>query len=417
MRIVITTVGTRGDIQPMLAVARGLAAAGHDVTLATHRDFADDARAHGIGFRPMAGSFREICESDAGREWLESGDSLFRYRATVRRTFAELQRQWLDEADAAVEGADAVLSHPLCWGGLAGAERRGLPLAVLSLVPWVPTGAFRVVTIPLPEARWLNRRLNDWVHGMFGGIFIDTLRAHRAKVGLTPLPDTNVAAHYFRRETPHLHLYSEAVVPRPADWPAWAEVTGFCRLPDDGWSAPEDLARFLAAGPPPVYVGFGSMTGKDPAVLTRLALDAVRRAKRRAVVVTGWGGLAASEARDDVFVARDVPHAWLFPRCSVLVHHGGVGTFGAGLAAGRPTVVTPFFGDQPYWGRRAEALGVGPRAVQKKALTADRLARAIVEADETPAFRESAERIAGELAREDGVARAVARLEKVWGRC
>jgi sterol 3beta-glucosyltransferase len=273
----------------------------------------------------------------------------------------------------------------------------------------VPTrGADSPFLPPLPLVpSWGRRKLGELAHVLMWQPFMPLHHQCRERLGLPRVRQMSLSGYAFARGVPHVHLFSEAIQPRPADWPTWATVAGFCFLDSPrGWKPPADLARFLDAGPPPVYVGFGSMTGRDPESLARLAVEAVRKAGQRAVLVSGWGGLGGAQSGDDVFLAADVPHDWLFPRCAALVHHGGVGTLAAGLRAGRPTVVTSFFGDQPYWGRRVEALGVG-KTIQRRDLTSDRLAAAITTAVSDERIRRAAGLIGERLRAEDGLVRAV----------
>jgi len=208
-----------------------------------------------------------------------------------------------------------------------------------------------------------------------------------------------------------LNSFSPHVLPRPLDWPEWAVVTGFFFLPlPVGWSPPFDLLRFLESGPPPLYIGFGSMS-RNPERATRIALEAIARSGLRAVMATGWGGLRPSDVPADVHVLDSVPHAWLFPRVTAVVHHGGAGTVAAGLRAGKPTVCCPFFGDQTFWSDIVHRLGVGPRPVPQQALSAERLAAAILQATSDVGMRIRAERLGQQISQEDGVGRAVRIIE------
>ncbi|MBZ0254489.1 glycosyltransferase, partial [bacterium] len=217
---------------------------------------------------------------------------------------------------------------------------------------------------------------------------------------------------------PVVYGYSEHVTPRPAEWPDDVKVTGFWFLDRlDDWRPPDDLQAFLDAGEPPVYVGFGSIAGRKPKRTAQVVVEALQRANVRGIIASGWGGLDASQLPDTIFKIEQAPHDWLFPRMAAVVHHGGVGTTSAGLRAGRPTVVCPFFGDQPYWGSRVHALGVGPKPIPQKKLTPDNLAAAIREAATNPDMRRNAEALGEKIRAEDGVKTAVEFIEGWMGEC
>ena len=174
-----------------------------------------------------------------------------------------------------------------------------------------------------------------------------------------------------------------ALIPKPKDWGQHISISGFffLSLASSFTPAPE-LAAFLRDGPPPVYIGFGSIVVDDPNAMTKLIFDAVKKAGIRALVSKGWGGLGADALGmpDSVFMLGNVPHDWLFQHVSCVVHHGGAGTTAAGIALGRPTVVVPFFGDQPFWGAMVARAGAGPLPIPYKQLTSNKLAAAITEA-------------------------------------
>jgi sterol 3beta-glucosyltransferase len=209
----------------------------------------------------------------------------------------------------------------------------------------------------------------------------------------------------------HLYGFSPLLVPRPADWPAQYHVTGYWFLdPPAAWQPPPAVAAFLAAGPPPVYVGFGSMRAADPQAQLALILDALAQAGERGVILTP-DGLPPVAVPETVLLVNDIPHAWLFPQMAAVVHHGGAGTTAAGLRAGRPTVVVPFFTDQPFWGRRVHDLGLGPPPLPHKRLTASGLAAAIRQARHDPQIQARAAALSTQLQAEDGVTTAIAALE------
>jgi len=214
-----------------------------------------------------------------------------------------------------------------------------------------------------------------------------------------------------------LYAFSRHVVQRPADYPDSAHITGYWwRPPLREWTPPAELAAFLAQRGPVVYIGFGSMGfARDAERRGEIILEAVRRAGIRAVVSKGWGAVRMP-ADDDVHVVEEVPHDWLFPRVAAVVHHGGAGTTAAGLRAGRPTLICPVLGDQPFWGDRVRDLGAGPEPLRLRRLSADELAAALGDLATNEDYRESAARIADALSNEDGTGEAVRVLEGIESR-
>ena len=209
-------------------------------------------------------------------------------------------------------------------------------------------------------------------------------------------------------QIPILYGYSPSVIPKPTNWPEHLHVTGYCFLdsPPD-FSPPPELVDFLEAGDPPVYIGFGSMTGRDPELITEIALAALKKTRQRGILLTGWGGICPTDLPDSVFKLDSIPHDWLFPQMAAIVHHGGAGTTAAALRSGAPTIVVPFVADQPFWGHWTAQLGVGPQPIPKKKLTVERLASAIRTAVEDETMRKRAAILAQKIRSEDGVAQAV----------
>jgi sterol 3beta-glucosyltransferase len=210
-----------------------------------------------------------------------------------------------------------------------------------------------------------------------------------------------------------LYAYSDQIVPKPADWGENVHVTGYWECqPDTTWQPPTALLDFLNAGPVPVYIGFGSMFGTNSERRGQIILDALKQSSQRAILATGWGGLKVDANASEVFVIEQAPHEWLFNCVSAVVHHGGAGTTAAGLRAGKPTLICPFMGDQGFWGRRVEALGVGAAPIPQKALTAEKLAAALTQITTDSAMRERAEALGTRLRSENGAVRAAEILER-----
>jgi sterol 3beta-glucosyltransferase len=212
-------------------------------------------------------------------------------------------------------------------------------------------------------------------------------------------------------EVPTLYSYSSHVIPPPSDWDDRSAIaTGYWFL-DTSFEPPPQLIDFLATGKPPVCIGFGSMTGQNPQTLAEMVSAALRQTKQRGILLTGWGGISNSDLPDDILHLEAVPHDWLFPKVAAVIHHGGAGTTAAGLRAGIPTIVIPFFGDQPFWGKRVEQLGVGTKPIPRKQLTVERLVAAIQTAVSNEMMRSRAASLGQKIRAENGVTQAVKVIE------
>ncbi|MEG6509205.1 glycosyltransferase [Methyloligella sp. 2.7D] len=419
MRILILTYGSRGDVQPFEALGKGLTHAGHDVTLATSARFADFVTAQGLGFAPMNDDLLALLDTDQGRDLIENTNNLFQ---VVKRSFQMMrqvrptQHALLREGWAAAEAMqpDIIVFHPKSYGGLFYAEKLGIPAVLALPIPMmVPTATRPNLGFPkLKLGGWYNRmtyRLVTWLTGLSAK---GPVNAWRAANGLPALKRFRLLHDAAGAPVPVLHPISRYVMPEPKDWPPSAHMTGYWFLDEaEDWSPPPALEAFLKAGPAPVYIGFGSMAGRDPGRLGRIVVEALRRTNLRAVIATGWGGLKADSLPETVLQIEQAPHDWLFPQLAAIVHHGGAGTTAAALRAGKPSVIIPFFGDQPFWGCQMQALGVSAAPIPQKTLTADNLAAALhqVTGDEEMARKTKA--LAKKIRREDGVAKAVSLIE------
>jgi len=225
----------------------------------------------------------------------------------------------------------------------------------------------------------------------------DLINHWRVKyLNLEPSNSLNWTAHRLRNSViPHTYCYSRYLLPKPLDWDPWIKVSGFWFLEnaEAKWEPPAELLEFLESKPPPVFIGFGSIVVQDPDALTRIVTSAVKLARCRAVIQKGWAGMSPIESSESIHLLGPVPHDWLFPRCSVVVHHGGAGTTAAGLYWGKPTVIVPFFGDQFFWGKTVHGMGLGPLPIPHSSLTAENLAQAILDASDPNKFLRKAQRI------------------------
>ncbi|TDB99271.1 glycosyltransferase [Actinomadura sp. 7K534] len=412
MRILIVAVGSRGDVAPYTGLAARLGEAGHDVAIAAHEPFEEFVRERGIAFRPLPMDLRSELGSDAGRGALGGSPlALARFARMYAARWAEMGEAILD----ASRDRDLLLLSAMGWLGIHVAEGLGIPSMGVYLQPLDPTREFPPALLTTRSLGGVgNRAAARTLRAAGQAPFRSVVRDLRKRLGLPPIGAAALFRRLERDAWPVHYGFSPRLVPRPADWPPGRDVVGYWwpePVPD--WKPPERLTDFLDAGPPPVYVGFGSMALDDGERVARTVTDALRQAGMRGIVQAGWGEMVA-DASDDVLPVGDVPHDWLFPRTAAVVHHGGAGTTAAGLRAGVPTVAVPVAADQPFWAARVRAAGAGPEGVPFRRLTAGALAAAVREATAAP-YRDNAAKIAARLAGEDGagaVVAAVARLAR-----
>lgn len=408
MRIVLITIGARGDTEPFVALAVRLMRDGHSVTLAARPDFADLAGGYGVDFAPLGRPYQPFITGAARASALGSGHLLrqLRYGLRQRASFSDRLDQ---DAWQAAQGADAVIYKYSWITGYTIAEKLGVPCAAAMPFPLTPTSAFPSFLLGKGTDRGplLNRAL--W--SITGQVTWQLLRHDdtvlRRRLGLRPMAIAGPVARQQRQGMPVYYAYSPAVLPRPGDWPPRMHVTGYWFLdPPPGWQPPAGLTHFLQDGPPPVSIGFGSMASRDPRATLELALQALTRSGQRGVLLSGWAGIGKDHALPrHAFAADSIPHGWLFPRTAAVIHHGGAGTTGAGLRAGVPAIITPLTADQPSWARTVHQLGAGPAPIPFPELTAERLAAAIRQAVTDQQMRQQATELGWRIRAEDGLSR------------
>jgi UDP:flavonoid glycosyltransferase YjiC (YdhE family) len=418
MQITIVAGGSRGDVQPYVALGNGLKEAGHTVHVLASQDFRDLVEAYGLVFFNSGGSVESVAQ---GMEGLLEGGNFLKILAAMGPVAQRLVSQAAASGLMACEGSDRIIAGlGGLFVGLALSEKLGIPVVPAYLYPFTPTGEFPTVLSPSPQMRlpsWANRLSHRMGQQMMWQTFrAADNKARRQVLGIAPASFWGPFASLEKDRRAILCGYSQHVIAFPKDWRDSIHVTGYWFLePSQGWEPPPDLVRFLESGPPPVYIGFGSMVNRQPEEVADLVLQALERSGQRAVVSAGWGGMKARELPETVCMIGSLPHSWLFPRMAAVVHHGGVGTTAAGLRAGVPAIVTPFFGDQPFWGQRVYQLGVGPRPIPRRHLAVDRLAEAIHTAVSSTHMQDRAARLGERIRAEDGIARAVDILERGGG--
>jgi UDP:flavonoid glycosyltransferase YjiC (YdhE family) len=399
------TIGTRGDVQPYIALGLGLKAAGHDVMIATSEEFKPLVHNYGLQHTTLRGDFLKVAQTN-------SGESATRNPLRLIRQYVEMARDTLEDEWSSAQRAELLIYNPAAFGGYHIAEKLGVPTFAAFPTPlYSPTHAFPSPFFPFSNLGPFNKLS----HRLFAKIGPTLYRRpigewRREVLGLPPAKGETMLRG---KSVTKLYAYSEAVLPRPTDWDESSVVAGYWFLdsPAD-WQPPLELVDFLREGPPPVYIGFGSMFMGGGARKTEIVLNALKLAGQRGILATGCGGLAVGDAPDDIFVLDAVPHGWLFPQVAAVVHHGGAGTIGAALRAGRPMIICPFVGDQFFWGRRVKVLNVGPSPIPQWRLTVERLADGIRSAVDDQDMRQRAAALGKAIRAEDGIGRAIALIHK-----
>jgi sterol 3beta-glucosyltransferase len=417
MRIAIIAMGSRGDVQPYISLGKGLKAAGHSVRLLTHENFEQLVNSYGLEFWPARGNVQEVMESPKLRELLEKGNFLA-ITAYTSKLAQKAAIDWAEDGLAACQGTDLLVAGV---GGmsvaLALAEKLNLPFLQAYIFPFTPTKAFPAILLP-PFVAKFGGFVNRLTHHLFRQVMWQGARkgdqmARKQVLGLPPAPFLGLYNSAQMQRYPVLYGLSPSVLAKPADWKNTC-ITGYWFLDEtDGWTPPAALLDFLDRGNPPVYIGFGSMGSRDPEKTADLVLEAIAMTGQRAILQSGWGGLSKTDLPDTVFIVDSISHSWLFPRMAAVVHHGGAGTTSAGLRAGVPTIIIPFFGDQPFWGRRVAELGVGTVPILRKQLTAKKLATAIHQVVNDQVMRQKAADLGAKIRDEDGIANVVDIIQKI----
>ncbi|KAM0995245.1 hypothetical protein ACFX19_010797 [Malus domestica] len=411
LQIVMLIVGTRGDVQPFVAIGKRLQEYGHRVRLATHANFKDFVLTAGLEFYPLGGDPKVLAGYMVkNKGFLPSGPSEISIQRHQLREiiFSLLPACNEPDPDSKIPfKAEAIIANPPAYGHSHVAEALKVPLHIFFTMPWTPTSEF-----PHPLSRVkqpIGYRVSYQLVDAFIWLGIRDMTNEFRKKMLKLRPITYLSGYYSSPpDVPYGYIWSPHLVPKPQDWGPKVDVVGFCFLDlASNYEPPEPLVKWLEAGDAPVYIGFGSLPLEEPEKMTDIILQALEITGQRGIINRGWGGLGNSvESSDSVYLVDNCPHDWLFKRCSGVVHHGGAGTTAAGLKAECPTTIIPFFGDQPFWGERVHARGVGPAPIPVEDFSLQKLVDAIRFMLD-PMVKERAVEIAKAMDSEDGVKGAV----------
>lgn len=417
LKLTILALGSRGDVQPIVALGRGLADAGYTVRMVTMRNFEAIVRQQGLDFLPVDGDAQALTNAminDGGRT---RGLNLFQMARGIMTTFGALVESYHQAfTDEALRDSDAILCQlPGGFYGYDLAEALGVPYFALSVIPQEITSAYPIALFP--NQRSFGPAYNRLTYRLAQQIAWQPFRRANTRFRRHfGLPSASFWWGNMRRmsreRVPVLQGFSDHVIPREPDWGDHVYTTGYWPLNETGWQPSVALTAFLDQGEPPVFIGFGSMPVPDPKLTSRLILDALRETGKRGILHAGWAKLEADDLPETVFSLDYAPYAWLFPRMAAVIHHGGSGTTGFALRSSVPSMVVPFTADQPFWGKRTHDLGVGPEPIPFPKLTTERLADAIRTMTGSDSMRQVAIRLRDAMADEDGIARAVEIIQR-----
>jgi UDP:flavonoid glycosyltransferase YjiC (YdhE family) len=409
MSITILAVGSQGDVLPYLALAVGLKNAGYSVRFTANSNFSNVAANYGLEFSPIQLDSFEFTQSSQTQSWLDA-ESIPHLILSTNRVIRPMLEHIMEDVFTACQGSEAIIYHSyaLPFVYYIGKQLK-IPCIPASLHP-MPTRSYPAILSNMMRnpSKTLNLLTHLLVHQISWQVFLPVVRKHWN--GNARLPLIGPYRELLKGPQPVLCGYSPSVLPLSEDLPKHVSITGYWFLdPHPNWQPDPALTEFLKSTPKPIYIGFGSMgnpaKNQDTA---NIILETIAQTGIRAILSAGWSGLGTDRPLpENVFLIKDTPHRWLFPQMAAIVHHGGAGTTGAALSAGVPSLIIPHFGDQYYWGRRIAELGVGPKPIVRKKLTAERLATALSTMLHDSGMRERASSLGVKITAEDGVNQAV----------
>lgn len=413
MRITLLTYGSRGDIQPFIALAVGLREAGHQPTLAAPFRFSQFVQQFQIPFVPLPGDPEDLSERiNASRHSL-----LQMVRSINEYILSNAAPVWKAARTACIDADIIIHSFLFTTGAHSLAYQLGIPDVSVQLFPvFAPTKAFSIVTLPgLPVGmlRYISHWLGTQAFWHIGNVDYQRLKK------IDPITfDMRLSWPFDRNKstktgnTPLIFAYSPSLIPRPDDWlDRDIHVTGYFFLKEaENFNPIPELSEFLAQGEPPICISFGSMISKQSARTASAVGEALKSTGQRGVILTGWGSEVPDLDTKWIISLQSAPHDWLLPYCKAMIHHGGAGTTAAALRAGIPNIIIPHGADQPFWGNQISRSGIGPRPLAVNKLNGKNLALAIEKAL-TPAVQAKAVEIGKSIRSEDGVGAAIQIIE------
>jgi len=417
MNVILITVGTRGDVLPFVALGKGLIKRGYQVTICTGESFRSLVEQYGLKFSPVRMDFLELAETNEGKQMM-GRNPFHTWKLMKRAIFPMVERMLLDVWHAA-QGADVMIYHPKVLGGYDIAEKRGIPAFLAHPTPViVPTRLFANPALPLTFSSGFLNELTYSVNRLMVSSFLSIINKWRKETLTLDSKRTLMTNDRILNGQPVPVLYgcSPQVVPYDPAWKPYVCMSGFWFLEQESeWEPSPELRRFMKNGPPPIAVSFSSMPLDNPRRIWKMLEEALNISGQRGIILAGSSGMSEKHHSPHVFTVDSVPHDWLFPQTCGVIHHGGAGTTAAALKAGKPMIISPFTGDQPFWARRMKELGVATEPLTEKEMSVERLVHRIRELTGNPSLHHRADEMAAHLRDEKGVEATVDFIEEHLG--
>ena len=414
MKIAITTVGTRGDLQPYIALGLGLKEAGHEVLIVSSKNEETFVKSYGLDFFSLSVDIQKLMDGEEVQE-MSKGNNPLKFILSHLKGSKKLKQLMVEtqgEIWTACQFADIIIFHPGMPLGFFIAQEKKRISVMANPFPVIATSDYPAILFYTSPR--LGRLWNKITHKIFEKIFWSLSKSAVVEFwNKTVKTNKNFSASPMRQQIesgmPIINGYSNLFFNQPNEWQSNIHTTGNWFIEKEpNFIPPTELSKFIENGELPIYIGFGSMKDiKSFKTTLNIIKEALDITKQRAVIGLGWSKLSYNEnIPDNIFLIESTPHTWLFPKMKTVIHHGGAGTTATGLRAGKPTIIIPHNADQPAWGQKVFELGVGSKPIKKTQLTADKLASAINFTQQANIIT-NANKLGQELRKENGVKNAV----------
>lgn len=414
MKIKILTVGTRGDLQPFVALGKKLVENGHKVAICTGKSFKNFVESNGVAFFPVRLDYTELIQSNEGQKMM--GSNPIEIARTIKTLIYPMMEEMLIDLWEASKDAEVLIYHPKAFGGYDIAEKLGIPVFIAHPIPIVaPTSLFTNPALSFSLNVGLLNKLSFKVNRLFVASFLKIINKWRREVlGLST--KRSIFTNHLKlngKHIPILYGCSPSVIPYDNSWNKKVSMSGFWFLEEDkNWKPSNELINFLEDGSPPIAINFGSIPLKKPYKIKEMLLEALIKTGTRGILISSWNGIDRCDSNPCIFTVDSIPHSWLFPKCLGVLHHGGAGTTAAALKAGKPMIICPFSGDQPFWARRMKEIGVATSSLKERDMSVVAFTSRINELISNNALSNNAARIAIDINKEKGVENTIEFIEE-----